>query len=299
MFSVVIPLYNKAAFIARTVRCVQAQTWADFEVLIVDDGSTDGSGAVAQQAIRGDPRFRYEYTANAGVSAARNRGAAHTSRPWVVFLDADDEWLPDFLREVASVVTDHQEAVLVSTNYLVRQGRSEAALEVPGNGPVSECVPYFDWALTVGPPIWTSATVVSRQHLVAVGGFDRALCMGEDIHLWTRLIPRGPYFFVHRPLAVYDRSDTDSLSNTVSDKAVVSRMALIRFLSNAGRELAVPSAYVQEICKIHFSDLLRARRYREAAVLALSEPYFQWTSGIRQLARHLKQRARTLHHVLP
>ncbi|MED5619591.1 glycosyltransferase family 2 protein [Ideonella sp. BN130291] len=298
MFSVVIPLYNKAAFIARTIRCVQAQTWTDFEVLIVDDGSTDGGGAVAQQAIQHDGRFRYQYVANSGVSAARNFGAEHTSRPWVVFLDADDEWFPDFLREVAFVVMGKEEAVLVSTNYLVRRGRNEAALDVPG-GPVSECVPYFDWALSSGPPIWTSATVISRRHFEAVGGFDRTLCMGEDIHLWVRLMPRGRFFFVHRPLAVYDRSDADSLSMTVSDKAVTSRRALIRFLSGPGRDLAVPRAYVHEICKIHFADLLRARRYREAAVLALSEPYFQWASGLTQLVRHLKQRAAAFHHVLP
>src|SRR5947209_3795753 len=93
--SVIIPLYNKAPYVRRTLDSVRAQTFADYEVIVVDDGSTDGGAAVVEGF--GDPRFRLIAQPNAGPGAARNRGLAEAGGEFVAFLDADDEWLPTFL----------------------------------------------------------------------------------------------------------------------------------------------------------------------------------------------------------
>jgi serine O-acetyltransferase len=265
MFSIVIPLFNKARFVEATIRSVQAQRFADFEVLIVDDGSTDGSGEIARHAIEGDERFRYLHTPNGGVSAARNRGAAHTTRPWLVFLDADDEWHADFLATVAEVLRSRPDAVIVSTNYEVRSpgALARAALPVAADQ-LTESPPFYDWALKWAPPVWTSATAVRRDDFAAVGGFDDSLVVGEDIHLWVRLLPRGAHLFVHRPLAVYERADLASLGRSANDKALASRLRLIEFLDAEVRGGRVPANYRDEFCKIHYAELLRVGRRREA-----------------------------------
>jgi glycosyltransferase involved in cell wall biosynthesis len=298
MFSVVIPLYNKAAFIARTIERVQAQTWSDFEVLIVDDGSTDGSGSVAGQAMAGDARFRCERVSNGGVSVARNHGARRTGRPWLVFLDADDEWRPEFLQEVARVALARPEAALISTNYFVRRAGEEVPLAVPP-GDFSKGVPFFDWALSIGPPIWTSATAVNRKHFEAVHGFEESMTSGEDIHLWVRLLQCGEHFFLHHPLAVYDRGDPDSLSRSLNDKAMASRRLLMRFLAEREQTGEVPRPYVQAVYTIYFVELLKSGRYREAASLAMSARHLPLRSGVVHALRHIRDRARRFQPVLP
>ncbi len=119
-FSVVVPLYNKAKYVARAVRSLRAQAFADFEVIVIDDGSTDTSLAVATEAAKGDTRFRFVFQPNGGVSRARNAAIALARAPWLAFLDADDEWLPTYLQTIAVVTQAHPEAVLVSTDYIDR-----------------------------------------------------------------------------------------------------------------------------------------------------------------------------------
>ena len=116
MFSIVIPLYNKEEHIAATLRSVLTQTHQNFEVVVVDDGSTDGGAAVVETFT--DPCIRLIRQENGGVSAARNRGIAEARGEHVAFLDADDEWMPEHLEELATLIAAYPECRARATNYI-------------------------------------------------------------------------------------------------------------------------------------------------------------------------------------
>ena len=103
MISVIIPLYNKEHFVAKTIESVLAQTYKDYELIIVNDGSTDHSADVV--STFSDARIRYEEQANGGVSSARNHGLRMAKGEFVAFLDADDTWYPDFLEQMMRLYT--------------------------------------------------------------------------------------------------------------------------------------------------------------------------------------------------
>lgn len=111
MISVIIPLYNKERFILEALYSVLNQSYADFEVVIVDDGSTDGSVEIVQGVS--DSRIRLVSQQNAGPSAARNRGVREAYYDWIVFLDADDMMLPDSLATFASVIASHSDIPII------------------------------------------------------------------------------------------------------------------------------------------------------------------------------------------
>ncbi|HAT66053.1 MAG TPA: glycosyltransferase family 2 protein, partial [Flavobacteriaceae bacterium] len=105
MISVIIPLYNKERFIGETIQSVLNQSFADFELILINDGSTDKSEAVVKTF--NDPRIRYKSIANSGVSVARNTGIELAKFPWIAFLDADDWWAPSFLSEVETAINNN------------------------------------------------------------------------------------------------------------------------------------------------------------------------------------------------
>ena len=193
--SIVVPLYNKATTIARTLDSITAQTFADFETIVVDDGSTDGGASIVEE--HGDPRIRLIRQANAGPGAARNRAISEARGALVAFLDADDEWLPAFLgRAVATL--DTTPATVVTFAFL--EGVDEkpsgeafaAAGLVPGIVRVDAQTPVATLiALNVFMNSWATVTslAVVRRH----GGFIENRCTyGEDSTLWLRVALAEP-----------------------------------------------------------------------------------------------------------
>ena len=112
--SIVIPLYNKAHTIVKTLKTVFAQTYQYFEVIIVNDGSTDNGVQLILEHFK-DPRIRIISQENAGVSAARNRGIEEAKGDWVAFLDADDEWLPGYLNEISILISEFPHLQMLGT----------------------------------------------------------------------------------------------------------------------------------------------------------------------------------------
>ncbi len=207
--SVVIPLHNKQGQIARTLDSVLAQTVRDIEVVVVDDGSTDGGPAVV--AACGDPRVRLHRQANGGVSAARNRGVALARCPLVAFVDADDAWHPDHLERLWRLRLAHPAAVAWAANYeIVEAGGRRAPGVRPASGPPLLLTPENFYRIALqGSPVCSSAVMVDKAALLAAGGFPLGVRLGEDLDTWIRLLFRGPIAFDPQPGACYHADGDD------------------------------------------------------------------------------------------
>ncbi len=206
--SVVVPLYNKGPYIARALDSVLAQTVRDFEVIVVDDGSTDG-GAETVGGF-GDPRIRLIRQENRGVSAARNRGIEAARAEVVAFLDADDEWMPRHLEALLRLRDTFPRAGAYGTAYLLKENDSTA--RVP---PFSADIPPEPWegllpnyyrdAIRGTPPISSSIVAVPRRILDEMGGFDTSAWYGEDVDLWGRIALKYPIAFTWDGMGIYHK----------------------------------------------------------------------------------------------
>ncbi|CAN5230319.1 N/A [soil metagenome] len=213
-FSIVIPLYNKAPYISCAIESVLAQSFGDFEVIVVDDGSTDG-GAYIVAAIT-DQRLRLVRQANAGVSVARNRGIAMAQGEWVAFLDADDWLHPAYLAGLLKAQQAHPEADIVATNFVpVAHADGPWPPRWPAVSSATDIERITDlparWM--IGPAICASATAVRSTRLAQMQPcFPPGESHGEDLDLWFRLAEQTPVALVHTPLAAYRISVQGSLT---------------------------------------------------------------------------------------
>lgn len=192
MISVVIPLYNKAQSIRKTLDSVLAQTYKDFEIVVVDDGSTDESADVAEaflQASRHSPlAFRLIRKPNGGVSSARNAGILAAKGEYVAFLDGDDLWGPEYLSISAKLIADYPNAGIYGTaSGLVINDvlKGETTLYVGHRG-------WIENPWIVGPPFSTSATIVDKKVFDVIGLFDERMTHGEDLDMWWRIVLKYP-----------------------------------------------------------------------------------------------------------
>ena len=188
-FSIVIPLYNKEATVVRAIRSALNQTVQDFEILVVNDGSTDNGPRVVKSII--DARIRLIHQENQGVSAARNRGIADERHELIAFLDADDEWLPEFLATIRRMVIRYPDCGLYATRYFMRTptGKQLPAIIRGLSGNFEGIMEnYFKIAVRSHPPVWTSATCVRKSALTKIGGFPVGIAAGEDLLTWARIV---------------------------------------------------------------------------------------------------------------
>ncbi|MCC5613066.1 glycosyltransferase [Nostoc sp. CHAB 5834] len=201
MFSVIIPVYNKAGYIKKCIDSVIDQTFSEFELIIIDDGSTDDSLAIIRQFS--DPRIKYKVQKNAGVSATRNNGVKIAKYDNVAFLDADDWWHPDFLEEADKLVRAYPAADLYGTNYYyVKNGKQR--VEYKGL-PSTFHAGYIDYvsvyATSFCALINCSFVIVRKDAFLREEGFRSTLRFGEDFDLWIRLALHGNVAYLNKPLA--------------------------------------------------------------------------------------------------
>jgi glycosyltransferase involved in cell wall biosynthesis len=207
--SVVIPTFNRAHKIARAVASVLYQTFADYEILVVDDGSED---ATAQALAPFRSRVRcITHSKNLGVSGARNTGIQASRSPLIAFLDSDDYWLPDKLQAQISFFSDHPEAVACQTEELwIRRGVRVNPMKkhFKPSGDVFEA----SLKLCVVSP---SAVVVKRSLLEEVGLFNEHFPVCEDYDLWLRISWKHPIWLIPEPLLIKEGGAPDQLSRSV------------------------------------------------------------------------------------
>lgn len=275
--SVIIPLFNKAPYIQRALASVTEQTYANFELIVVDDGSTDEGPRIV--GASNDPRIRLVKQENAGPGAARNRGIAEAQGELVAFLDADDEWLPGYLAEsvqlldrygpnVASVTSGYIEhPASVSREKMWRaRGLSDGVIQLTSDtAPVSvvALLAYMSPCTTVG-----RAAALRRW-----GGFyERSHCLyGEDAHLWLKVLLNERIAVNLRPLA---RIHFESSSPTQTRRSM-----------RPVEPFLVHPEEIESCCPPHLRDLLArvlaARAFKTACVLGY---WGQWQEA-RDLVR--------------
>ena len=205
-FSVIIPLYNKAPYVRKTVESVLGQTFVDYELLIIDNGSNDGSSEIVAGFT--DSRIQIvRLEENVGVSNARNKGVSLSTAPYITFLDADDWWEPTFLEEMRGLIERHPDAGIYGTGYYIVKNSKKrlAPIGVDENfteGEINYCAVYTK---TLCMPLTSISVAIPRAVFDEMGGFKPHLKLGEDFDLWIRIALRHKAVFLNKPLSNYNQ----------------------------------------------------------------------------------------------
>jgi glycosyltransferase involved in cell wall biosynthesis len=209
LISVIIPTFNRAIWVREAVDSVLAQTFQDFELIVVDDGSTDKTRAGL--GPYGD-RLSTITQARQGVSAARNRGLEMAAGEWLAFLDSDDLWLPQKLETQVDFLNRNPQAEICQTEEIwIRHGRRVNPRKKHRKPSGDIFAPSLSLCL-VSP----SAVMLKKRLLVEVGSFDRLLPACEDYDLWLRISCRKPVFLVEQPLVIKRGGHPDQLSRCLT-----------------------------------------------------------------------------------
>ena len=209
--SIVIPLYNKEQHIRNTLDRVFLQSYSDYEVIVVDDGSTDRSAEIVK--CIDDPRIRLFSQNNQGAAAARNQGVSLARNEYVAFLDADDEWDENYLEEISRMISTFPEAVAYGTNYRIIENGKTTVLSFPGVKPSTAVLENY-FLSEIYTPLWTSTVVVKKKVFEDIGGFPVQCKVCEDIDLWCSLALKGTIVYYNAPLANYRRDSSNMLSHS-------------------------------------------------------------------------------------
>jgi len=281
MFSIIIPLYNKTTYIEKAIRSVLNQTYHEFELIIVDDGSTDNGVLVVEQYLQKQfkegnnslsDNVRIVRQANAGVSTTRNNGVEFAKYDYIAFLDADDWWHKHYLSEMKQLIENYPDAGLYSASYYqVNNGhRRKATIGVEPNfhsGYIDYCETYSN---TLCMPVWTGATIIPKKIFQAQQGFKASLKLGEDFDLWIRVALQHKVAFLNKPLAFYNHDVVGQ------NRAVISNR-----LYTVNEHYIFNLEYLQEEESINSS----LKKLLDALRVYVLQPYFLNKSK-RENARH-------------
>lgn len=277
MISVIISLYNKEKQIYRTIKSVLSQTCQDFEIIVVDDGSTD-AGAEKVKCIN-DKRIRLISQQNAGVSAARNKGIEEARGEYIAFLDADDEWKEDYLATQIELVEKYPQCDVFATNYEFRDSRGIITPTIIKKIPFQEkegiLINYFEVASHSHPPLWTSAVMVRKQAIQSIGGFPKGIRSGEDLLTWAKLAVKHKIAYSRKVCAVYNVPETRSFGKPMripQQPDIVGKELATLYKGN--KHIKRMKAYVGLWHKMRSSIYLRIGNSRECRYEAFKALHF-------------------------
>lgn len=210
-FSIIVPLYNKAPYVQKALESVFSQIYTDYEVIVIDDGSTDNSLEVVRGLKIEDRRLKILTQSNTGVAAARNNGVAASKGEYLCFLDADDWWEPTYLEEMDKLISEYPDAGLYATNYVYyKPGKTHVALKLErGYMNYPEAYLHSD-----AMPVWTGAACMPRKVFDEMGGFPLGIKLGEDFLLWAKTALHYKVAFCEKALAYYNNDVPASLRAT-------------------------------------------------------------------------------------
>lgn len=219
MFSIIIPLYNKAPYIEKAIESVLSQTFQEFELIVIDDGSTDNSLEVLKKCDLSKIDCKIISQTNSGVSTARNNGVKLAKHDYIAFLDADDWWDAQYLHEMKVLIEEFPEAAMFGCSYYkVKNGRNNLAEikfdKKTERGLINYCQLY---AKSLWMPLWTGSVIIRKNVFIVENGFNPKLKLGEDFDLWIRIAMKYPIAFMKKSLAYYNQ-DVDINNRALSKK---------------------------------------------------------------------------------
>jgi glycosyltransferase involved in cell wall biosynthesis len=238
--SVIIPLYNKAPYILKAITSVLNQTSQEFELIVINDGSTDDGPAKVIQLIqdynkttqdtrhttRGEemkdpgPKIRLLNQSNSGVSIARNKGVKAAKYDYIAFLDADDWWDPRFLEEMKNLINEFPEAgVYGSKYYNVKNKISKPSLNHEPEGFKGDIDFFKAYTFAWWMPLTSSSVIIPRDVFIEVNGFKPNLKFAEDFDLWIRIALKYKVGYINIPLAYYNQ-DVDNVNRAVDSQEI-------------------------------------------------------------------------------
>lgn len=208
-FSVIIPLFNGEAYIGRALNSILGQTLQKFEIIVVDDHSTDQGAQVVMAYAENDSRVRLiQHDRNLGVSVARNRGIQEASYELIAFLDADDEWDPDYLEAIQVLITNYPDCGAYTTSYRVKYDdhrvidqSKRGAYGLGWTGIIADLFQAI--TKTGGTPFHTDTIVVRKEVFERIGGFPVGVVRGEDRYTWIQIGMQDTICFMNSPKATY------------------------------------------------------------------------------------------------
>ncbi len=203
--SIIIPTFNRLELLSRELDSVYRQSFSDFEVIVVDDGSGDGTAEMISTKF---PQVHYHYQDNAGVSSARNKGLLNAKADWIAFLDSDDEWLPEKLLQQVQLIEQNPGAKICHTEEIwIRNGTRVNQMKKhrkAGGWIFQQCLPLC----AMSP----SSIMIHRTVFEDVGVFDIELPACEDYDLWLRIAAKYPVLYIEQPLIKKYGGHEDQLS---------------------------------------------------------------------------------------
>lgn len=213
LLTVVIPLYNKVAYISRAINSVLNQTYQSFTLIIIDDGSTDESLVIANSIC--DYRIKIFTQENQGVSASRNRGVELSNSKYIAFLDADDEWKPNYLERMSQLIDKFPNCGVYGSGYeiLLPDGTKNQNTNYLFPMPFEGIVTDYIGLLLKNDLFCSSSVIVRKAVLVQVGGFPAMVKNGEDVDTWIRLSMVSQIAYLSSPLAIYHLVDEITASS--------------------------------------------------------------------------------------
>lgn len=221
--SIVIPCYNSSRWLSETLQSILAQTRADWEAVVVDDGSTDSSSEIVRSFAARDTRIRLVRQANAGRPAARNKGAQVTRGRFICFLDADDLWDPRYVEIMVRALEGKPKISGCVCESLLFSDTGKSRLgPLPGDGKplveVDDILTNSGWGI--------HAVVIRREAFDRAGRFDEQFKNAEDWDLWLRLLTHSSFLAIRQPLALYRQHSMQTSKNRLRMAHCIKRVAV-------------------------------------------------------------------------
>jgi glycosyltransferase involved in cell wall biosynthesis len=270
--SIVIPTYNRASFLKEAIDSVLSQTYRNFELIVVDDGSTDDTPKLLSSY---GEKIKVIKKANKGPSAARNRGIKAAKGGWIAFLDSDDVWKPGKLEKQVRFIKDNPEVKICQTEEVwIRNGKRvnpRKKHEMHSGWIYEQCLP-----LCIVSP---SSVMIHRDVFEKVGLFDETMLACEDYDLWLRIAPHYPICLVREKLIVKQGGHADQQSHVISSLDLLRIKAMVKSLESGGLNESQYEAALLELnkkCRVYGNGCIKRGKKEEGEkYLRLPEKYLK------------------------